>query len=90
MKKAVASVIIGSFFWFVLMVVHEEWQQYDQGFESVGPPPFDPFNLWSPVALIVGTWLSLRVLVRWADRQLAEPVAKTDRLSHFSGRSGSR
>lgn len=73
MKKTVASVVIGAFLWFVLMFIHAEWSHYSEdGWPA--PPPFDPFNVWTLAALIAGTWLLLRALLRWADRQLEEPV----------------
>ena len=75
MKKAVASVVIGAVLWFVLMVIHEEWQQYQQA-GWAGPPPFNPFNLWTPAALIAAIWASLAVFMRWAYRQLEEPLGK--------------
>ena len=75
MKKAVAAVVIGLFLWFILLVIHEEWRlpSYQAAF---GPPPFNPFNLWTPAVLIVGIWALLVAFVRWAERQLDGPVPR--------------
>ena len=70
MRRMAASVVMGLFLWFVLMVIHEEWRVDAAAF---GPPPFNPFNLWTPAVLIAVFWWLLNAFLRWADRQLEEP-----------------
>lgn len=71
-RRVAASVVMGLFVWVVLLFIHEEWRlpSYQVAF---GPPPFNPFNWWTPVVLIVVIWWLLNVFLRWADRQLEEP-----------------
>ena len=75
MRKVVASVIIGVFLWIVLLFIHEEWR-LPVNAAAFGPPPFNPFNLLVPVFLSAGVWALLVAFVRWADRQLEEPVGQ--------------
>lgn len=58
---------MGLSLWVVLIFIHEEWRlPFNQ--EAFGPPPFDPFNLWTPAVLIIGIWWLLNAFLRWADR----------------------
>jgi len=66
-KRIAASVILGVPLWFVLLVIHEEWRlPINQ--EAFGPPPFDPFPFWVPLALVGGICWALNAFLRWADR----------------------
>jgi hypothetical protein len=71
-KRIATSVVMGLFLWFVLMFIHEEWR-LPMNAAVFGPPPFNPFRLSVPLALIAGIWWALNAFLRWADRQLDAP-----------------
>jgi hypothetical protein len=77
MWRFVASVVVGVFAWFVLLVIHEEWR-LPVNAAAFGPPPFNPFNPWTPAALIAAIWVLLNALIRWADRPEELPNATAD------------
>jgi hypothetical protein len=67
--RIAASVVMGLFLWFVLLVIHEEWR-LPVNTEAFGPPLFNPFPLWVPLALIAAILWALNVFMRWANAQL--------------------
>ena len=72
-KRIAVSAAAGLLFWFVLLVIHEEWRLpfYTEAF---GPPPFNPFRVWVPLVLIAGILGALNAFLRWADKQLETPA----------------
>ena len=76
MLKVITAVFFGTFLYFGLILSHEEWEEFHM-MGSAGPPPaIDLNNPLILAALIAGVWVSLVALVRWADRQLEEPVGQ--------------
>ena len=66
-KRIAASVVMGLFLWVVLMFIHEEWR-VPMNAAAFGPPPFNPFTLWTPALLVAGILGLLNAFLRWADR----------------------
>jgi hypothetical protein len=66
------SAFTGVLLWVVLMFAHEEWRELEMG-GAAGPPPFNPFNVWTLLALIVGIWVLLDAFLRWADKPERRP-----------------
>ena len=66
-KRISASVVMGLFWWILLMVIREEWRlPYHQA--TFGPPPPNPDRLWVLLTLIAISWCALTAFLRWADR----------------------